>query len=131
MYCHHIKKIGHQPKWLPFLLVASRKCFLVPIRAREFGITRQVRPSRQGSAGSFSTPRVDLVLTHGFLSFLNGAHPYCQSPSGKSQVLYCTVPMAFTAKGGKLPFSHAASCITISCSSQRFATLRAIVFVLL
>ena len=39
--------------------------FPVPARAWEFGLARRVRPSRPASACSFSTLRLNLVLTHG------------------------------------------------------------------
>ena len=42
----------------------------ISIRTREFGIARQIRPSWPASAHSFSTPRLNLMLTRGFLSFL-------------------------------------------------------------
>ena len=61
--------------------------FHVPFRARERGLGGQARPSRPAPARSFSTPWLNLVLTHGLLSFLpfsttapirtvNRHHPY-------------------------------------------------------
>ena len=41
----------------------------VPVCAEEIGLARQVRMSRLASVRSFSTPRPNLVLTHGFLLF--------------------------------------------------------------
>ena len=38
--------------------------FPVPVRARELGRARQVRPSRPGPSCSFSTFRLNSVLTH-------------------------------------------------------------------
>ena len=48
----------------------GRLSFPVPVRACEFGLARQVRPSRSASARSFSTPKLNLVLGHGLPSFL-------------------------------------------------------------
>ena len=39
--------------------------FPVPIRALEFGLARRAQPSRPTPAGSFSTLRLNLVVTHG------------------------------------------------------------------
>ena len=45
------------------------------------------RPSRSESACSFSTLRLNLVLTHGILrAFRDGVHLYGQPPWGQSQV---------------------------------------------
>ena len=50
--------------------------FPVPVRAREFGLARQVRPSRPASACSFSTPRLKMVLITGFLPVSATASTY-------------------------------------------------------
>ena len=47
--------------------------FPVPIRISEFALVRQVRPSRPASAYSFSTPRLNLVLTHGIPPAFRGS----------------------------------------------------------
>ena len=44
----------------------------VPVRALEFGLARRVRPPRPASAWSFSTFRLNLVLTHGIPSDFRG-----------------------------------------------------------
>ena len=41
----------------------KNECFPVPVPAWEFGLARQVRPSRLASACSFSTRRLNLVTT--------------------------------------------------------------------
>ena len=46
--------------------------FPVPVRAREFGLARQVRSSRPASACSFSILRLNLVLTYGILPDFRG-----------------------------------------------------------
>ena len=47
----------------------------VPVRASEFGLGRQVQPSRPASACSFSILRLNLVLTHGIPpDFRGGVH---------------------------------------------------------
>ena len=74
---------------------------LVPVRALEFGLARQVRLSRPTSACSFSTLRLYLVLTHGTpLDFHDGVHIYCRTPSGQYRVVRSRdgVSMAFTAE---------------------------------
>ena len=43
----------------------ENKYIPVPVRALEFGLARRVRPSRPASAFSFSTLRLNLVLTDG------------------------------------------------------------------
>ena len=49
--------------------------FPVPVRAREFGLARWVRPSRPVSACSFSAFKLNLVLTHGIPpDFRGGVH---------------------------------------------------------
>ena len=49
--------------------------FPVSVRAWEFGLVRRVRPSRPAPACSFSTLRMNLVLTHGILpDFRGGGH---------------------------------------------------------
>ena len=48
---------------------------LVPVRARQFGIARQVRPSRPASSCSFSILRMNLLLTHEIPpDFRDGVH---------------------------------------------------------
>ena len=59
----------------------------------EFGLARQVRPSRPASACSFSTLRLNLVLTHGIPpAFRHGVivHIYRYTPSGQSRVYRIT-----------------------------------------
>ena len=47
----------------------------VPVRAREIGLARWVRPSHPASAASFSTLRLNVVLTHGIPpAFRDGVH---------------------------------------------------------
>ena len=49
--------------------------FPVQVRAREFGLARRVRQSRPASACSFSTLRLNLVLTYGIPpAFRGGVH---------------------------------------------------------
>ena len=66
--------------------------FPVPVRAREFGLARRVRPSGPASACSFSILRLNLVLTHGFLPISAAAsiYLYHHTPSGKSRVYRVT-----------------------------------------
>ena len=53
----------------------------------EFGLTRQVRPSHHAPAYSFSTLKLNLVLTQGIPpDFRDGAHIYRQPPSDQSQI---------------------------------------------
>ena len=50
------------------------------VRAREFCPVRQIRPSRPGSACSFSTLRLNLVLTNGIsATFRDGVHLFIPS----------------------------------------------------
>ena len=47
----------------------------VPVRAGEFGLARQVQPSRPASACSFSILKLNLVLTYGIpTEFRGGVH---------------------------------------------------------
>ena len=63
----------------------------VPVRAREFGLTRRVRPSRPASACSFSTLRPNIVLTHGIpRDFCDGVHIDRHSTSGQSRICRVT-----------------------------------------
>ena len=49
--------------------------FPVPVHALEFGLARRVRASRPASVCSFSTLRLNLVLTHGIPpDFRGGVH---------------------------------------------------------
>ena len=48
------------------------KNFLVPVPAWKFGFARQIWPSRLVSACSFSTLRLNLVLTHGIAPDVHG-----------------------------------------------------------
>ena len=49
--------------------------FPVPVRAREFGLDRRVRPSRPASVRLFSTLRLNLVVTHWISpAFRDGVH---------------------------------------------------------
>ena len=75
-----VQYTGHQPR----MVVTPARCqlnrdiesFPVPVRAQEFSLARQVRPSRPASVRSISTPinRLNLVLsTHGLLAFLSAA----------------------------------------------------------
>ena len=53
----------------------ENKYFSVLVRAWEFGLARQVRPSRPASACSFYILRLNLVLTHGIPpDFRGGVH---------------------------------------------------------
>ena len=62
--------------------------FPVPVRARESGLARQVRPSRPASACLFSILRLNLVLTHGISPDVRGGVslvlPPCAIGSGPS-----------------------------------------------
>ena len=54
--------------------------FPVSARALELGLARRVRPSRPASAGSFSTLRLNLVLTRGIPpDFRGGVHLFTTS----------------------------------------------------
>ena len=56
-------------------LKRENEYFPVPVRAREFGLARQVRLSRPASACSFSTVRLNLVFAHGIPpDFRGGVH---------------------------------------------------------
>ena len=56
-------------------LSREKEYFPVPVCASESGLARWVRPSRPASACSFSTLRLDLVLTHGIPpDFGGGVH---------------------------------------------------------
>ena len=72
----------------------NRKHIFSPHCAREFGLARQAGPSRRASARPFSITRLNLVLSHGLLSFLpvfhDGVHLYRQPPSGQSRVFRLT-----------------------------------------
>ena len=61
--------------------------FPVPVCAWKFGLARQVRPSRPASACSFSTLRLNLVLTRGVTpDFRSGVHLFfLHTPSGQSR----------------------------------------------
>ena len=61
-----------------------------PVRAREFGLARQVRSFRLASTCSFSTLRLNLVLNHGNPAFRDGVQVYRQSPSGQLRVYRVT-----------------------------------------
>ena len=62
--------------------------FPVPVHASEFGLARQVRPSRPALACSFSTLRLNFVLTQGIppISAATSIYFYHQPPSGQSRV---------------------------------------------
>ena len=49
----------------PDQLYRENEYFPVSVRASEFGLARRVQPSRPTSVCSFSTLRLNLVLTHG------------------------------------------------------------------
>ena len=56
-------------------LNTKNEYFPVPVRAGKFGLARRVRPSRPASACSFSTLRLNMVLTHGIPpDFRGGVH---------------------------------------------------------
>ena len=63
-----------------------------PVRAREFGLAKQIRPTRPASACSFSTHRLNLVLTLRIPpAFCDGDHlSYRQPPSSQSRVYQVT-----------------------------------------
>ena len=65
--------VAHPPRGQPN---RENECSPVPIRAWEFGLTRCVRPSRPAPTCSFSTLRLNLVLTHGFLPISAAAFIY-------------------------------------------------------
>ena len=61
-------RLGINQVWLPILLVVSWTEILpVSVRAWELGLASLVRTSRPALARSFSTPRLNLVLTYGTL----------------------------------------------------------------
>ena len=64
-------------------------CFSVPARAGEFGLVRQIRPSRPAPTCLFSTLRLNLVFTHEIPpAFGGGVHLFYRQPqSGQSRVL--------------------------------------------
>ena len=69
--------------------------FLVPVRAREFGLARRVRPSRPAAARSISTLGLNLVLIHGISpSFRDGVivhlfiYIICRQPSSGQSLLH-------------------------------------------
>ena len=75
--------------------------FPVPVRAREVGLARRVRPSRPTSACSFSTPRLNLVLTHGIPpDFRDGVHYIAIRHRAGPEFIGSRncVPMVFTAE---------------------------------
>ena len=79
MYGRHIWQIIDQPDKVANpsrgQLNRENEYFPVLVRAGEFGFARRVRPSRPASACSFSTLRLNLVLTHGIpLDFCGGVH---------------------------------------------------------
>ena len=105
----HRRKINRL--WLSILLVVSwtRKMIIPPalVRAWEFGLARQFRPSRPVSSCSFFTPRLNLsiVLTHGIPPAFRGdgrSHTYYVD--NRHRVSPALVrprnckPMAFTAE---------------------------------
>ena len=62
------------------LLNRGVQFFPVPVRTRELGIARQVRPSRPASSCSSSTLRLNLVLAHGIPPApRDGMHLFIQS----------------------------------------------------
>ena len=65
---------------LPILSMVNRESFLVPDRAWECGSVRQIWPSRLVSACSFSTLRLNLVLTYGIPPGLHGGVHIYLSP---------------------------------------------------
>ena len=76
-------------------LIRENGYFPVPVRAREFGLARQVRPSRLASACSLSTPRLNLIgrcLLTGFLPLSAAAsiYLYRQLPSDQFRVYQVT-----------------------------------------
>ena len=70
---HHIQQAGHQPGWLPKLLVGSFS--LSPLAPESLVSRDRLAVPSPASACSFSTLRLDLVLTHGIPpAFLHGVH---------------------------------------------------------
>ena len=66
------------------------KCFS-PLFPFEFGLARQVWPSRPASARVFSTRKLKMVLTQGIPpDFRDGVHIYRQPPSGQSRLYRVT-----------------------------------------
>ena len=66
----------------------ENELFPVSVGAREFVLARQVWPSRPALLRSFSTLRLNLVLTHGIpTAFRDGVHVYRQPPSRESKNL--------------------------------------------
>ena len=85
MYVHHIWKSVDQPGKKVVNLARGQvrtenEYFLVPVRAWGFGLARRVRPSRPASVCTFSTPRLNLVRTHGIPpDFRGGVHLFVPS----------------------------------------------------
>ena len=107
MYGQHTQESMDEPSMvaIPAHGGITRKngVFPVPVRACEKnGFAGRVRPSRPASACSFSTLRLNLVLTRGVPSAFNeGVHIYTVNRYWVSPKFigsrYC-MPMAFTAK---------------------------------
>ena len=95
-YGHHIWHNMHQPgKVANFArgqLNRETEYFPVPVRAWKFRLARRVRPSRPARACSFSTLRLNLVLTLGFLpvSVTASIYLYRHTSSGQSRVYRVT-----------------------------------------
>ena len=91
MYGQNFQQSVHQPSMganpVRAQLNRENEYFPFPARAREFGLARRVRPSRPASACSFSTLRLNLVLSHGIPpTFRDGVHLYHQQTSCQSRV---------------------------------------------
>ena len=72
--------------------------FSVPVRASEFGLARQIRPSRPASACSFYTLGLNLVLTE-FSPLSAAASTYTNRHRVSPEFIESRngVPIAFTA----------------------------------
>ena len=83
-------------------LIRENDYFPVPVRAQEFGLVRQVRPSRAASACSFSTLGLKWCLLTGFLPISSAAYIYFyrHPPSDQSRV---NPVMQLRTDGGSLP----------------------------
>ena len=81
MICQSCSRSAEQETYFPDL-----------VSAWEYGLARQVRPSRPALACSFSTPRLIVVLAHGIppVYYRDGVHIYLRPPSGQSRVYRVT-----------------------------------------
>ena len=96
--------------------------FPVPVRSFEFGLLIRFQPSRPASACSFSTLRLNPVLTHGISpDFRGGVHLFIP-PSGQSRIIRprISIPMAFTTES---PPAHNGYCLCITMDQSLCASL--------